>query len=76
MCPLRSILSTRRSGRQHSAFDMTEEAFRREIAPARTFGFRHDAEALRARGLAQGTSLENTIVLDDEGSDERQPSVR
>ena len=54
-------------GRQHSAFDMTEEAFRREIAPARTFGFRHDAEALRARGLAQGTSLENTIVLDDEG---------
>ena len=55
-------------GRQHGTVDMTtEEAFRREIAPARTFGFHHDAEALRARGLAQGTSLENTIVLDDEG---------
>ena len=54
-------------GRQHSTFSMSEEAFRREIAPARTFGFRHDAEALRARGLAQGTSLENTIVLDEEG---------
>ena len=54
-------------GRQHSAFDMTEEAFRREIAPARTFGFHQDAEALRARGLAQGTSLDNTVVLDDEG---------
>ena len=54
-------------GRQHSTFVMSEEAFRREIAPARTFGFHHDAEALRARGLAQGTSLENTIVLDDEG---------
>ncbi len=54
-------------GRQHGSFDMTEEEFRREIAPARTFGFHHDAEALRARGLAQGTSLENTIVLDDEG---------
>ena len=54
-------------GRQHTSFDMSEEAFRREIAPARTFGFHHDAEALRARGLAQGTSLENTIVLDDEG---------
>ena len=54
-------------GRQHNSFDMSEEAFRREIAPARTFGFHHDAEALRARGLAQGTSLENTIVLDDEG---------
>ncbi len=54
-------------GRQHGSFDLTEEAFRREIAPARTFGFHHDAEALRARGLAQGTSLENTIVLDDDG---------
>ena len=54
-------------GRQHGAIDMTEEAFRREIAPARTFGFRHDAEVLRARGLAQGTSLDNTIVLDDDG---------
>jgi UDP-3-O-[3-hydroxymyristoyl] N-acetylglucosamine deacetylase/3-hydroxyacyl-[acyl-carrier-protein] dehydratase len=54
-------------GRQHSTFSMSEEAFRREIAPARTFGFHHDAEALRARGLAQGTSLKNTIVLDDEG---------
>ena len=54
-------------GRQHGALDMTEEAFRREIAPARTFGFHHDAEALRARGLARGTSLENTVVLDDDG---------
>ena len=54
-------------GRQHSTFDMTEEIFRREIAPARTFGFHQDAEALRARGLAQGTSLDNTIVLDDDG---------
>jgi UDP-3-O-[3-hydroxymyristoyl] N-acetylglucosamine deacetylase/3-hydroxyacyl-[acyl-carrier-protein] dehydratase len=54
-------------GRQHSTFDMTEETFRREIAPARTFGFHQDAEALRARGLAQGTSLDNTIVLDDDG---------
>ena len=54
-------------GRQHTTFDMTEEIFRQEIAPARTFGFHQDAEALRARGLAQGTSLENTIVLDDDG---------
>jgi UDP-3-O-[3-hydroxymyristoyl] N-acetylglucosamine deacetylase/3-hydroxyacyl-[acyl-carrier-protein] dehydratase len=54
-------------GRQQGSFDMSEEAFRREIAPARTFGFHHEAEALRARGFAQGTSLENTIVLNDEG---------
>jgi UDP-3-O-[3-hydroxymyristoyl] N-acetylglucosamine deacetylase/3-hydroxyacyl-[acyl-carrier-protein] dehydratase len=54
-------------GRQHGSFDVTEEAFRREIAPARTFGFRQDGEMLRARGLARGTSLDNTIVLDDDG---------
>jgi UDP-3-O-[3-hydroxymyristoyl] N-acetylglucosamine deacetylase/3-hydroxyacyl-[acyl-carrier-protein] dehydratase len=43
------------------------DGFLDEIAPARTFGFLKDAEALRARGLAQGASLENTVVLDDDG---------
>jgi UDP-3-O-[3-hydroxymyristoyl] N-acetylglucosamine deacetylase len=32
----------------------------------RTFGFMKDVEALRARGLALGGSLENAVVLDDE----------
>ncbi len=54
-------------GRQFGTFEVTEEAFRDEIAPARTFGFRRDASALRARRLALGASLENTIVLDDDG---------
>jgi UDP-3-O-[3-hydroxymyristoyl] N-acetylglucosamine deacetylase/3-hydroxyacyl-[acyl-carrier-protein] dehydratase len=54
-------------GRQFGTFEVTEEAFRSEIAPARTFGFHRDAEALQARGLAQGASLENTIVLNDDG---------
>ena len=54
-------------GRQFGTFDVTEEAFRKEIAPARTFGFHRDAEALQARGLARGASLENTIVLNDKG---------
>ena len=54
-------------GRQFGTFDVTEAAFRSEIAPARTFGFHRDAEALQARGLAKGSSLENTIVLDDDG---------
>jgi UDP-3-O-[3-hydroxymyristoyl] N-acetylglucosamine deacetylase/3-hydroxyacyl-[acyl-carrier-protein] dehydratase len=54
-------------GRQFGTFDVTEEAFRSEIAPARTFGFHRDAEELQARGLAQGASLENTIVLNDDG---------
>ncbi len=54
-------------GRQFGTFDVTEEAFRSEIAPARTFGFLRDAEELRARGFARGASLENTVVLDDRG---------
>ena len=42
----------------------TRAAFRREIAPARTFGFLHEVEPLRATGLARGASLENSIVVD------------
>ena len=52
-------------GRQYGSFEITPESFERELAPARTFGFRADAEALLARGLAQGASLDNTVVLDE-----------
>jgi UDP-3-O-[3-hydroxymyristoyl] N-acetylglucosamine deacetylase/3-hydroxyacyl-[acyl-carrier-protein] dehydratase len=54
-------------GRQFGSFQPDERVFRTELAPARTFGFRADADALRARGLALGASLENTVVLDDRG---------
>jgi len=54
-------------GRQYGSFSLDEQAFRSEIAPSRTFGFRSDAEALRVRGLALGASLENTVVLDEGG---------
>lgn len=39
--------------------------FECELAGARTFGFVHEVEALRAAGLALGGSLDNTLVLDD-----------
>jgi len=52
-------------GRQYGSFLADEEGFRTEIACARTFGFRADAEELHGRGLALGASLDNTIVLDD-----------
>jgi UDP-3-O-[3-hydroxymyristoyl] N-acetylglucosamine deacetylase len=45
-------------------FDFTEKAFVRDLAPARTFGFLQDVEALRERGLARGGSLDNAIVID------------
>jgi UDP-3-O-[3-hydroxymyristoyl] N-acetylglucosamine deacetylase/3-hydroxyacyl-[acyl-carrier-protein] dehydratase len=54
-------------GRQFGTFFFTEGSFAEEIAPARTFGFKADAEALHSRGLALGASLENTVVLDGEG---------
>lgn len=51
-------------GRQHFDLDVTEQSFAREVARARTFGFMKDVEALRARGLARGGSLDNAVVLD------------
>jgi UDP-3-O-[3-hydroxymyristoyl] N-acetylglucosamine deacetylase/3-hydroxyacyl-[acyl-carrier-protein] dehydratase len=54
-------------GRQFGTFFFSEGSFAQEIAPARTFGFKADAEALHARGLALGASLENTVVLDETG---------
>jgi len=54
-------------GRQYGSFLVDEEGFRSELARARTFGFKADADALHSKGLALGTSLENAVVLDDEG---------
>lgn len=54
-------------GRQFGTFFFSEGSFAQEIAPARTFGFKVDAEALHAKGLALGSSLENTVVLDENG---------
>jgi UDP-3-O-[3-hydroxymyristoyl] N-acetylglucosamine deacetylase len=51
-------------GRQRIALRVDEASFRRELAEARTFGFVHEVEALRARGLAQAGGLENAIVVD------------
>jgi UDP-3-O-[3-hydroxymyristoyl] N-acetylglucosamine deacetylase / 3-hydroxyacyl-[acyl-carrier-protein] dehydratase len=53
-------------GRQFGTFLFSKEAFREEIAPARTFGFKADVESLHSRGLALGASLENTVVLGED----------
>ena len=55
-----------RIGRQRRALWVTPESFRREIAPARSFGFLKDAERLWRSGLALGATLENTVVVDGE----------
>ncbi len=52
---------------QTLSIEMNEESFIRDIAPARTFGFMKNVEMLRANGLARGGSLENAVVIDDNG---------
>ncbi len=54
-------------GRQSGSYDITAEAFARELAPARTFGFLAEREQLSAKGLIKGASVENAIVLDETG---------
>jgi UDP-3-O-[3-hydroxymyristoyl] N-acetylglucosamine deacetylase len=51
-------------GRQSLDLIMDEPTFRTELAEARTFGFLHEVEALRAAGLARGGTLENVVVID------------
>jgi UDP-3-O-[3-hydroxymyristoyl] N-acetylglucosamine deacetylase len=51
-------------GRQYIDLDINETSFARELSRARTFGFLKDVEAMRAKGLARGGSLENAVVLD------------
>ena len=54
-------------GEQRLSLEIDEETFAREIAPARTFGFLKDIEYLRTNGLAKGGSLDNAIVLGENG---------
>lgn len=51
---------------QQRSVKVTSETFRRDLSPARTFGFLRDVEQLKAAGLARGGSLKNAIVVDDE----------
>lgn len=51
-------------GRQTFCVQLTNGSYLREIAPARTFGFLHEADAMRQQGLIRGVSTENAIVLD------------
>ena len=54
-------------GEQQYCLDLSDEAFAREISPARTFGFLHEVEYMKSYGLAQGGSLENAVVVDEDG---------
>jgi UDP-3-O-[3-hydroxymyristoyl] N-acetylglucosamine deacetylase len=50
---------------QELSISVNPENFKREIAPARTFGFLKEVPGLHAQGLAIGGSLKNAVVLDE-----------
>lgn len=54
-------------GRQFASFDVRPDTFESDLAGARTFGFMHEAEQLYSRGLAQGATLENAVILSETG---------
>jgi len=49
----------------HAEMDFASCSFVREVSRARTFGFMHEIEYLRSKGLARGGSFDNAIVVDD-----------
>jgi UDP-3-O-[3-hydroxymyristoyl] N-acetylglucosamine deacetylase/3-hydroxyacyl-[acyl-carrier-protein] dehydratase len=53
--------------KQIVAFELSPESFERDIAPARTFVFAHEVEALRAAGLGKGANPQNTLVVGPDG---------
>ncbi len=54
-------------GREKFRFEFSTQNYMEQIARARTFGFLKEVQYLRSIGLALGGSLENAIVLDDNG---------
>ncbi|MFA6548726.1 MAG: UDP-3-O-acyl-N-acetylglucosamine deacetylase [Candidatus Margulisiibacteriota bacterium] len=54
-------------GVQRMTFSLSDAAFKREIAPARTLGFMEEYEKLKKQGLALGASLENALVIGQDG---------
>ncbi len=54
-------------GEQKLSFDLESGDYATEIAPARTFGYIEEIEALKQQGLGRGASLDNALVLSQNG---------
>ncbi len=50
-------------GRQRLSMAFNRKTFCEEVAGARTFGFEEHLDALKRRGLARGSSLDNAILV-------------
>ena len=49
--------------RQDITIAVDPESFKADISRARTFGFLHEVDQMRAAGLARGGSLDNAVVI-------------
>jgi len=54
-------------GAQYHWVRLAESTFVNEVAPARTFCMEHEAAQLKAAGLGQGATYENTLVFGEKG---------
>lgn len=52
---------------KYAEVDFSTTSYVKEVSRARTFGFMRDIEYLRSKNLALGGSMENAIVVDDNG---------
>ena len=61
-------------GTQYEAIYNMEEDFAFEVAPARTFCFLSEVEMLKEKGLIQGGTLDNAVVIIDKEIDQLEMS--
>jgi len=54
-------------GTQYASFTITEDTFKTDLAPARTFCFLREVKMLQEAGLIRGGSLESAVVIGDDG---------
>lgn len=54
-------------GQSEFEVDLSDGAYERDIAPARTFGFLEQEKALRNMGLIRGANMDNCVVLTQHG---------
>jgi len=60
-------------GTQYATYDIDPDVFVREIAPARTFVLERDVEFLRSKGMIQGGTLQNAVVVKPDGILNQEP---
>jgi len=56
-----------KEGTLKATMDFSSTSFVKDVSRARTFGFMHEIQYLQEKGLARGGSMDNAIVVDDDG---------